>query len=370
MSDELILAAAGSGKSRRIINEVFDTKSKAAIITYTISNLDNLRNRIIKKQGFVLDNLKIITWFGFLLRHGIKPYANYVTEKKVRGIEFVQSQSAVKYRFKNKKNQTVTVCYKEDGEFDKHFFNSKGDVYTDKLSKLFLRINKASGGKVINRLQDLFDVIYIDEVQDLASHDLDVIKLLLQSRITVKMVGDPRQVTYLTHYGRTHKKYREGKLANFILEKCKKHTDIIDYETLNKSFRCQQEICNLASLVFPEYEKIECGNQIENNHAGVFTVAKNNIENYIKTFNPVQLRNNKTAKVSLNADTLNFGISKGLTFDRVLIFPTGPILKWLNNNKVKLPFKSRCNLYVALTRARFSVCILSDKPISGLKHWT
>jgi superfamily I DNA/RNA helicase len=58
---------------------------------------------------------------------------------------------------------------------------------------------------------------------------------------------------------------------------------------------------------------------------------------------------------------MNFGESKGLSFDRVLIYPTDPIQNWLRNNNSVIADTSRSKLYVAITRARYSVAfVVSD----------
>ena len=66
--------------------------------------------------------------------------------------------------------------------------------------------------------------------------------------------------------------------------------------------------------------------------------------------------------VAVNPDypAHNFGDSKGLTFDRVLIYPTKPMLAWFLDHKTELKFQSRSKLYVAITRARHSVGIVFD----------
>ena len=57
---------------------------------------------------------------------------------------------------------------------------------------------------------------------------------------------------------------------------------------------------------------------------------------------------------------MNFGESKGLTFERALIYPTKPILEWLKDNALDIPPTSRCKFYVAITRAKYSVAIVYD----------
>ena len=75
-------------------------------------------------------------------------------------------------------------------------------------------------------------------------------------------------------------------------------------------------------------------------------------------YNPVQLRDSKKRIVDKNYMVMNFGESKGLSFDRVLIYPTKPFIDWFMNNESELAETSRSKLYVAITRARYSVGIV------------
>lgn len=68
-------------------------------------------------------------------------------------------------------------------------------------------------------------------------------------------------------------------------------------------------------------------------------------------------------KYDANTDTqgmvsLNFGECKGMTFDRVLIFPNNPLKNFLNKGtKFSAPEK----YYVAVTRPRYSLAIAVDE---------
>ena len=72
----------------------------------------------------------------------------------------------------------------------------------------------------------------------------------------------------------------------------------------------------------------------------------------------MQLRENKKTIVNENYRVMNFGEAKGLSFDRVLIYPTTPFIEWLKDNKSELKETSRSKLYVAITRARHSVAFV------------
>ncbi|MHC2380164.1 hypothetical protein ACVIHA_004562 [Bradyrhizobium liaoningense] len=56
-------------------------------------------------------------------------------------------------------------------------------------------------------MNDMFAHIFVDEVQDLAGFDIDVLELLLRSPIAMSLVGDIRQSTYRTSYATKNKKF-------------------------------------------------------------------------------------------------------------------------------------------------------------------
>ncbi|MNP24985.1 hypothetical protein D3C76_1177760 [compost metagenome] len=84
------------------------------------------------------------------------------------------------------------------------------------------------------------------------------------------------------------------------------------------------------------------------------------MDHYLQKYNPVQLRDSSREIINMNYQSINFGESKGLTFDRVLIYPTKPFINWMNDNNSELAPMSRSKFYVALTRAKFSVGIVYD----------
>ena len=115
------------------------------------------------------------------------------------------------------------------------------------------------------------------------------------------------------------------------------------------------------------------GNNETTNHDGIFLVKESNVNEYLSRYPVTQLRENVKTEVNQHYRVMNFGESKGLSFDRVLIYPTKPILIWLSNNNSELASTSRSKFYVALTRARYSVAIVceySDKTeIFGINKW-
>ena len=67
---------------------------------------------------------------------------------------------------------------------------------------------------------------------------------------------------------------------------------------------------------------------------------------------------------------MNFGAVKGLEYDRVMIFTTDEIIKFLKKEKLNnSEYKAR--LYVAITRARYSVVFVTDEDLTkyGIKKF-
>lgn len=102
------------------------------------------------------------------------------------------------------------------------------------------------------------------------------------------------------------------------------------------------------------------------------------MKDYITTFAPMVLRWQVLSGTKIlppQARRFNFGNSKGLGFDRVLILPAESQMDFVLNAK---PFTADAEtaqnkLYVAITRARYSVgFIVPDKIAAGLRFpvWT
>jgi DNA helicase-2/ATP-dependent DNA helicase PcrA len=226
---------------------------------------------------------------------------------------------------------------------------------------------------VIDRLSRIYSHIFVDEVQDLAGYDLELLKLLFGSDSNILMVGDPRQVTYLTHNERKYAKYKDGRIKEFIQNECKKSKCEIDEETLNISHRNNELICSFSSKLYPNFTPCASNQKEVTKHDGVFLVRKQDVKKYLEAYNPTQLRNNIKVEVNKNYKAVNFGDSKGLAFDRVLIYPTKPFVNWLINNNSDLKPTSCSKFYVAITRARHSVGIVYDfgssLKIDGVKFY-
>ena len=110
--------------------------------------------------------------------------------------------------------------------------------------------------------------------------------------------------------------------------------------------------------VYPDMKPCDSAMNEKTGHDGIFWVHENDIDKYVDIYNPVQLRYDKRTKVNPIPKTMNFGLSKGLTFNRVLIYPTKPMLDWLSGKSKDMKDESLSKFYVAVTRARYSVAFV------------
>jgi len=366
MNNKLIIAAAGSGKTTFLVEEALKQKEgKVLITTYTQANEAEIRKKIIEKNKCIPENITVQTWFSFLLQHGVRPFQGVLFEKKIKGLILVNGQSGFKGDSKFKK----PIYFGEEKEFEKHYFSNALKIYSDKLSKFVFRCNEKSNGNVIDRISRIYSHIFVDEVQDLAGYDLELLKLFFNCNSTIQLVGDPRQGTYSTNSASKNKKYIKAQIINFFSDKI--DNLVKDDTSLMTNYRCNKTICDLSNKLFPDFPATTSGNNIETEHSGVFFIKEEDIEDYLQKFQPIQLRDSKRTNVNDNYRVMNFGESKGLSFDRVLIYPTKPFLDWLKDNNSKLVETSRSKLYVAITRARHSVAILYNNEIinSNIPHY-
>lgn len=352
MKNTLFISSAGSGKTTLLIKEALSCSENVLITTFTEENEMEIKRKILELNiGIFPSHITVQTWFSFLIEHGAKPYQGKLINKRINGLLLVNERSGLKYKRK------YPIYYSEE-EVGKHYFTSDYRIYSDKLSKFVVRCNEKSNGYVIDRLTSIFKNIYIDEVQDLAGYDLEIIKLLLLCDINIKLAGDPRQVTYHTHFPSKYVKYSNGNIKEFILNECKKIECFVDDSTLSGSWRNNKMICEFSNRLFTNFTPSVSHKDIRTGHDGIFLIDKKDVDFYLNKYSPLQLRFNRLTKVNPKFEVKNFGEAKGISCDRVLIYPTKKILNWLKKGEELDNFEIRCKFYVAVTRARYSVAIV------------
>ena len=364
IENKLIIAAAGSGKTTYLVKEALShSDNNVLILTYTLSNEASIKANIRDHANCIPKNITVQTWFSFLLQHGVKPYQGSLDEslfgQDIRGMILVNMQSAFHYR-----GAHGPVYWGEAEHFHKHYFTKERKIYSDKISKFIVKCNQKSDNAIVDRIARIYDFISIDEIQDLAGYDLELIKLLFKSSASILLVGDPRQVTYLTHIERKFSKYKNGRIKDFVESNdCRGTQCEVDEITLNVSHRNNLAICEYSTRLYSEFSNTlpcSCCRQHATDHEGIFLLKPDDIDAYTKKYDVIQLRWDSRKHVLADVPVMNFGESKGHTFDRVLIYPTDKMIEWITNNAREFSDGARAKFYVALTRAKHSVAIAMD----------
>lgn len=356
---KLMIAAAGAGKTTFLINKALsETNGKVLVTTFTIENCAEIKRKLIAENGFIPSHITVKTWFDFLLNDCLRPYQCVLSEKLHNlniGFMYIEGgQSALR---------TKETSFQ-------HYFTKDWKIFSDKVSKFIIKTHEKDNNLIFNRLSRLYKHMYIDEVQDLSGYDFDIITNILNYVDNVILVGDPRQCTYSTNNLPKYKPYNNGGIKEFR-NKFWKDICELDESTLNCSHRNEKIICNLSSLLYQTYTPTSsCACCIDNDeHLGIYLIPKSKLENYLEQYSPVQLRLTASTKVNTNYSYMNMGVAKGLTLDRVLLYPTKDMVDWLSNHNHELADSTRAKFYVGLTRPKLSLgVLLDDKKISKFSN--
>ncbi len=343
MANEVIIAAAGGGKTTRLAaraNAYAD--GKVALVTYTINNVQEIKNKLYSLSPALPPHAEIWSWYTFLLHEMARPYQRALIDKRIAGLHWVEGRS-VRYVTRAK---TLP------------FFLSGGKlIYSDKISRFILECNQQTKGAVIRRLAQRFDTIFVDEIQDMSGYDLDLLELILKSPINLVMVGDHRQATYNTNNAAKNKQYTGAKIIAKFCEWENAGLTNLSYE--NYTYRCHQMIADLADSFYPTEPKTVSKNECVTGHDGAFLVSSQSVAEYSDNFRPQVLRLDRRTDCN-GFSAMNFGESKGMTFDRVLIFPHRAGGKWLASGDYNHVKGSIAKMYVGVSRARHSVAFVFD----------
>jgi len=343
LNNTVVISAAGSRKTTYIVEQSLGNPTEEILIlTYTIENLNQIKDYFIELNGIVPKNVKIQGWYTFLLQDCVRPYQSFVyPNQRIENIFLISGKSAL---FANK------------NDVKKYFLTKSETIYTDKISEFACRCNELSDGLVVGRLEGIYHRIYIDEVQDLAGYDFELLELLFKSQISITVVGDNRQATYATNYSPRYATFKGQNIIKLFKEWEQKR--LCSIQERNECYRCNQSICDFADLLYPEMAKSVSKQIRKTDHDGLFLVSRKDLDSYLQEHRPVILRY-KISKETECLEAINFGLSKGQTFDRILIFPTGPIRNYLKTGKLEA-IGDKPKFYVAITRAKFSVAFLYD----------
>lgn len=340
MDKSVMFAVAGSGKTTLLINRLSLGK-RALIITYTENNHAHLRNCIIKKFGYIPKNITLLSYFSFL--HGFCYRPLLQLQLETRGLSF-----------RPPPERTMKLSRKDLG----YYRNSKGSLYHNRLAKL-LEVSDAIP-EVIARIERFYDEFYVDEVQDFAGHDFNLLIALANAQVDILFVGDFYQHTFDTSRDGPVNRTLHDNIDEYE-KRFRKAGFKVDKQTLSRSWRCGTTVCafirthlqiDMHSHEQRETEIIPIDTQVEANaiHAD---------PNIVKLFYQEHHK--------YGCYSHNWGASKGLDHFNDVCVVMGP-QHWKQYQLGTLgTISSRNKLYVALSRTRGNLYLMPDKLFKAFK---
>ncbi len=341
MDKRVIFAVAGSGKTTHIINSLSLDK-RSLVVTYTENNYNHIKCKIIEKFGFIPRNITVQTYFTFLYSFCYLPFLHFAWNSK--GINWDYPPS---YTLKLRRA-------------DKRFYiDSYSRLYSNRIAKLVVE-NAAQDVRA--RLEKYYDNFLVDEVQDFAGNDFNLLKMLCGSEIGILFVGDFYQHTFDTS--------RDGQTNANIFDdftKYKKHfSDVglkVDTDTLSHSFRCPPSVCEFISgklgIYIKSSKKDEYGvHYIDDAHA---ITELFNDDRIVKLF----FKEHHKYPCYSN----NWGKSKGLDKygDICVALYSKAFQGYMSNDFSGLPASSRNKLYVACTRANKDLLLIAEENLKKFR---
>lgn len=335
MDKSLILAVAGAGKTTEIINNI-EKDDKALIITYTENNCNILKNNIIKKFKGIPDNIKIYTYFTFLYSFCFLPLKKGF---EVKGLDFNPNPN----KYINAKN--IKYYYNNDSK----------KMYSNRLAKI---CSDYFIGDIVKRIEKYFNYIYIDEIQDFAGHDFNLLLKLIKVNCNILLVGDFYQHTFDTSRDGNVNKNLYKDYDNYINKIENSDSNIkVDKVKFLKSKRCSKQVCEFIT------ENLKIKIESYDNHESIIREIddENTIEKIVNDDNIVKLfyRNSKDYDIK-NKD--NWGNSKGNTYiDTCVVLNKKSYENYKKRKLNELNPSTKNKLYVALSRAKNDVYIINEK---------
>ncbi|CNL12916.1 DEAD/DEAH box helicase [Yersinia proxima] len=342
MDKTVIFAVAGSGKTTLIISQLEEGR-RALIITYTDNNYTHLRFQIIRKFGYMPVFITLMTYFEFLHGFCYRPFKQL--QLQTRGLNF-----KIPPDFTSKLPRT-NIKYYRDGE---------GRLYHNRLAKLIDQFDVIP--QVLDRMERYYDDIYVDEVQDFAGHDFNLLTSLCAAKTRVLFVGDFFQHTFDTSRDGNVNKNLHDDIAKY--EKRFKSAGLtVDKITLGQTWRCSKTVC--------DFIKKNLSIDIDAQDGRTTDIINVELEEQAKT---IYLDNNivklfYSEHYKYDCFSMNWGASKGLDhFKDVCIVMGNKIWKQYREEKLTEAVPSTRNkLYVACSRARGDIYFMPDKLIRKFK---
>jgi DNA helicase II / ATP-dependent DNA helicase PcrA len=334
MGKEVVFAVAGSGKTTRIVEEL-SAGRRCLVLTYTEENADTLRRKIIGRYGRIPPGVKVMTYFTFLHSFCFRPLIGLKLSN--RGLGFSNLPAVDRFR------QTD----------DRYYLDASRRLYHGRLAKL-IQVRDLMG-EVLERVDEFFDIVCIDEVQDFGGNDFNFILKLAGAKADLLLVGDFRQHTYDTSRDHGVNKTLHAKFEAYA-QRFRDAGIVVDTESLSLSRRCSPAVCEFISerlgiAIRSSTDRVAAVVEVQSQSEADVLWRRNDI---VKLF--------YSEHAAYGCASQNWGASKGDDHhDEVCVVLNPTTLKAYKEGKLHALSPLTLNrLYVALLRSRGNVYLVSQ----------
>ncbi|AWK40551.1 DNA helicase UvrD [Photorhabdus laumondii subsp. laumondii] len=342
MDKRVVFAVAGSGKTSRLVASL-DEEKRFLIVTYTESNYSNLRGKIINRFGYFPANITLYTYFKFLHGFCYRPFLR--SDKNTIGITFKLPLAYPRYALTD----------------DRRYVSTNRQVYANRLAKFIEQSHLV--GAIIARMEKYFDAFFVDEVQDFAGHDFNLLLAISAAELNVSFVGDFFQHTFDTSRdgnvnASLHKDY------TVYEAKFKKAKLLVDTDSLKKSRRCSKSVCDFITekigIEIEAYDRRESVIRYEDNPEAVLALYRDP--------ETVKLFYREHHKYSCHSQ--NWGASKGVDHyhDVCVVLNPANVRAWKKGSFRDINAETRNKLYVACSRARGNLTFIPESLLKAYKQ--
>ena len=334
MDKSVILAVAGSGKTSRLVASL-DENQRFLVVTYTESNYDNIRCKIIQRFGYFPRNITLYTYFGFLHGFCYRPFLR--SKMNTKGMTFEIPPRFPRYKLTE----------------DRYYITSSRRLYHNRIAKLIEQSNLLSA--VISRIEKYFDAFLVDEVQDFAGHDFNFLMAISDFKLNASFFGDFFQHTFDTSrdgnvnislhddYTAYQKRLKLAKLS-------------IDTDSLKKSYRCSKNVCDFIT------EKIGILIEAHDDRRSVVKFVEDPTEALAIYEDPKTVKLFYDEHYKYDCFSQNWGASKGIDRyqDVCVVLNQSNVKAWHLGSFRGINAKTRNKLYVACSRARGNLTFVPE----------
>lgn len=342
MDKKLMLAVAGAGKTTYIINKVCTEYRNVLIITYTDANYNNIISKLREQNdGVIPDGITVYKYFTFLYRFCYKPFLS--DQVGAKGIKYEPN--------KNRYAKSSNLEY---------YLDSGDRLYSNRITLLLNKTDVIQ--EVKSRIKKYFDCIVFDEVQDISGRDFNFLEELMKIDMNMLYVGDFYQHTYNTSADGNVNKGLFDDLNKYV-DRFKKASVDFDNQTLLKSWRCGENVC--------QYVREHLGISIYSNRGEQGSVEFIDSDDEIREIwsNPGIVKLHYQKATTYGVGHRNWGDTKGEDCyqDVCVLLNKTTMQAYKKDALSKLATSTRNKLYVAITRAKGNVYLIDEEQARKLE---